>query len=306
MGNIYDGVFRTILNDCRKLIIPIINEIFEENYTGNEEIQFFPNEHFIDQQNMADQERITDTNFTIFGKMQKKYHIECESSLPDGRITIRLFEYDAQIALDEGTLTKETLTVTFPNTAVLYLRTYKKTPDKLNYVIITPGGTVQYDIPIMKVQTYSLNTIFEKHLFMLIPFYIFSHEKNFKVYNSNEQRLAELKAEYRSILERLDKLEQEGIIGAFDKRTIIELSNDVIQEISQKYKNIQKGIGDIMGGALIETEARTILNQGIHQGISQAKKETAIKMLSRGKLTIEEIAEYSGLSIEEIQQLANL
>ena len=99
MGNIYDGVFLTILNDCRKLIIPIINEIFEENYTGNEEIQFFPNEHFIDQQNMADQERITDTNFTIFGKMQKKYHIECESSLPDGRITIRLFEYDAQIAL---------------------------------------------------------------------------------------------------------------------------------------------------------------------------------------------------------------
>ena len=31
---IYDGAFRTILNDCRKLIIPIINEIFGETYTG--------------------------------------------------------------------------------------------------------------------------------------------------------------------------------------------------------------------------------------------------------------------------------
>ena len=116
--------------------------------------------------------------------------------------------------------------MTFPNTAVLYLRTYKKTPDKMKYVIVTPGGTVKYDIPIMKVQKYSLDDIFEKRLLMLIPFYIFSHEKNFKVYNSNEQRLAKLKAEYRSILERLDKLEQEGIIGAFDKRTIIELSGD--------------------------------------------------------------------------------
>lgn len=28
MGNIYDGAFRTILNDCRQLIIPVINEIF--------------------------------------------------------------------------------------------------------------------------------------------------------------------------------------------------------------------------------------------------------------------------------------
>lgn len=179
MSNVYDGVFRTILNDCRKLIIPVINEIFGETYTGKEEIQFFPNEHFLDQQNEADRERITDTNFRIVGRETKKYHIECESSYPDGKITVRLFEYDAQIALDEGEVTEETLTVTFPNTAVLYLRTRKKTPDKMNYVIVTPGGTVQYDIPIMKVQSYSLNDIFEKKLLMLIPFYIFSHEKKF-------------------------------------------------------------------------------------------------------------------------------
>ena len=91
MANIYDGAFRTILNDCRKLIIPVINEIFGECYTGEEEIQFLPNEHFIDRQDDAARERITDTNFTVFGKVQKKYHIECESSYPDGRIMIRLF-----------------------------------------------------------------------------------------------------------------------------------------------------------------------------------------------------------------------
>ena len=41
MANIYDGAFRTILNDCQKLIIPIINEIFGETYTG-EKYSFFP------------------------------------------------------------------------------------------------------------------------------------------------------------------------------------------------------------------------------------------------------------------------
>ena len=306
MANIYDGAFRTILNDCRKLIIPVINEIFRETYTGEEEIQFFPNEHFIDQQDEADRERITDTNFTVFGKTPKKYHIECESSLPDGRITIRLFEYDAQIALDEGEVTEETLTVTFPNTAVLYLRTYQKTPDKMKYVIVTPGGTVQYDVPIMKVQKYSLDDIFEKRLLILIPFYIFSHEKSFPEYNSNERKLAELKAEYQEILERLDGLERRGVIGAFDKRTIIELSGDVIKEIAQKYKNVQKGVGDIMGGALIETEARTILNQGKTQGINENKKQTALKLLKRGKQTVEEIAEDTGLSVTEVEQLAGL
>ena len=302
MANIYDGAFRTILNDCRKLIIPVINEIFGETYIGEEEIQFFPNEHFIDQQDEADRERITDTNFTIFGKIPKKYHIECESSLPDGKITIRLFEYDAQIAFDEGEVTEETLTVTFPNTAVLYLRTYKKTPDKMKYVIITPGGTVQYDVPIMQVQTYSLDDIFEKRLLMLIPFYIFSHEKGFPEYNSNEQKLAELKAEYQEILKRLDELEQQGVIGAFDKRTIIELSGDVIKEIAQKYENVQKGVGDIMGGALIETSARRLKNEAENE----TKKQTALKLLKRGKQTVEEIAEDTGLSITEVEQLAGL
>ena len=302
MGNIYDGAFRTILNDCRKLIIPVINEIFKEHYTGEEEIRFFPNEHFLDQQDAADKERITDTNFQIIGRIAKKYHLECESSLPDGKITVRLFEYDAQIALDEGEVTEETLTVTFPNTAVMYLRAYKKTPDKMKYVIITPGGTVQYDVPIMKVQSYSLDEIFEKRLLMLIPFYIFSHEKSFSEYNNNELKLEELKTEYRMILERLDDLEKQGIIGAFDKRTIIDLSSDVINEIARKYENVQKGIGAMMRGPLIQTEARTILNRGI----SETKKETALRMLKAGKLTVEEIAEYSALSVAEVEQLANL
>ena len=297
MGNIYDGAFRTILNDCRKLIIPVINEIFREEYTGEERIEFLPNEHFLDQQDEADKERITDTNFRVIGKITKKYHLECESSLPDGKITICLFEYDAQIALDEGEVTEETLTVTFPNTAVLYLRNYKKTPDKMKYVIVTPGGTVKYDIPLMKVQNYTLNDIFEKRLLLLIPFYIFSHEKNFPEYNSNEQKLAKLKSEYRYILERLDELEQQGVIGAFDKRTIIELSSDVVKEIAQKYGNVQKGVGDMMSGALIETSARKLKNE--------AKREVAVSLLKMGKLTIEEIAECSELSIAEVEQLAS-
>ncbi len=309
MGDIYDGAFRTILNDCRKLIIPVINEIFGEDYTGYEQIEFLPNEHFIDQQDEADTKRITDTNFWIAGKTTKKYHLECESSYPDGRITIRLFEYDAQIALDEGDVTEETLTVTFPNTAVLYLRVRKKTPDKMRYVIVTPGGTVQYGIPIMKVQAYSLDDIFEKRLLLLIPFYIFSHEGNFPEYDDNAQKLEKLKAEYQDILERLDELEREGAIGAFDKRTIIELSSDVIKEITRKYKNVQKGVGDIMGGALIETTARKIRDEAAREARKEATKEAAIKtalrLLQIKKLTIEEIAIGSGLTVEEVEELAN-
>ena len=76
----------------------------------------------------------------------------------------------------------------------------------------------------------------------------------------------------------------------------------MIKEIAQKYKNVQEGIGDIMSGALIETEARKILNQGI----SETKRNAALNMLKRGKLTVQEIAEDLGLSVAEVELLAGL
>lgn len=60
----------------------------------------------------------------------------------------------------------------------------------------------------------------------------------------------------------------------------------------------------MMRESLIETEARTILNQGKNQGISQKQRETALRMLQDGELSIDKIAKYSGLSITEVEQLA--
>lgn len=55
---------------------------------------------------------------------------------------------------------------------------------------------------------------------------------------------------------------------------------------------------------MIETEARAILKLGIELGIKETKKEVALKILEKGKLTIEEISYCVGLSAAEVEQLA--
>ena len=45
---------------------------------------------------------------------------------------------------------------------MLYLRCYATTPDTLKIQIETPGGTVEYDIPAIKSQQYTLQEIFDK------------------------------------------------------------------------------------------------------------------------------------------------
>ncbi len=97
----YDNVFRTLVNDCPKLLIPFINEVFQEHYSEETPIRFHPNEHFANQKDGKMKKRITDTCFEILDTVPKKYHLECQST-SDSSMLIRMFEYSAQIALDDG------------------------------------------------------------------------------------------------------------------------------------------------------------------------------------------------------------
>jgi len=282
MEDIYDSVFRTLLNDCSKMILPVINEAFGEHYKGNEKIEFFPNEHFIAQQSEEDKKRITDSNFVVYGTNGKKnYHWECQST-QDNKMLVRLFEYDAQIALDSGEIKKETLTITFPNSAVLYLRSTKSTPDEYWYVIKTPGGELKYKVPILKVKSFSIDDIFEKKLYILIPFYIFTHEGRLKGYENDEEKLKHLLDEYTDILTRLDKVLLTGELGEFDKRTIVELSEDVLKQIAMNYQKVQKSVEALMGGFIIETKVKKEINEAREEGRKEERKDnilTSIKNL---------------------------
>lgn len=308
----YDDVFKTLANDCKELLLPVTNEIFHEHFTGDEEIIFYPNEHFLNQQNGTEQERITDTCFEIVGKYRKKYHIECQST-SDSSMLIRMFEYDTQIALDSGELTDHTLNVSFPNSAVLYLRSTASTPDEMHVHIQTPVGELTYPIQVMKLNNYTIEDIFQKNLFFLIPFYIFVHESKFIEYNKDKEKLLSLLHEYADIKNRLDELARCGYISEYVKCTIIDMSKKVLEHIARKYTKVSEGVKSIMGGKVLEYEAKTILKKGIAQGLSQGlsqgrsqgKLEMLIEMVRDGFISIPEAAKRLNLSIEEFQSHLN-
>lgn len=264
----YDDVFRTLLSDCSPLIIPVINEIFGEHYSGREKITFSPNEHFLKQQDGNEEKRITDTSFRIEGKETKKYHLECQSST-DNSMLVRFFEYDTQIALDGGEIKGNILTVTLPHSAVLFLRHHASTPDSLKIRMVTPGGTVEYDIHVIKSQQYTLEKIFGKNLLLLIPFYIFSHEAQFEEYEKDKAKLKLLQAEYEGIKNKLEELSATGTISEYTRCTIMDMSNKVLEHIALKYNSVKEGVKAVMGGKVLEYEAKAIKREGIEQGIEQ-------------------------------------
>ena len=270
----YDDAFRTLLNDCSELIIPVVNEVFGEHYTGKEKIIFGVNEHFLSQDVDNVKKIITDSSFVIIGSdgVQKRYHIECQSTADDSML-VRIFEYDAQIALDSGIVVDSVLTVTFPNSAVIFLRHTGKTPNEMRIRMITPGGSTEYLVPVVKVQKYNLEEIFRKRLLFFIPLYIFSHEKQFPEYESNELKLQKLCEEYAYIQTKLDDLQKTGEVSEFTKSAVCVMTNHVLALIAHKYQKIQEGVENVMRGKIIEYEAKTIRNKAIAEGRAEGKAE---------------------------------
>lgn len=61
----YDDAFRTLLQDCPELVIPLINELFGTDYTGQEAVLSSANEIFIRNPNGKKEKRVTDSNMTL-------------------------------------------------------------------------------------------------------------------------------------------------------------------------------------------------------------------------------------------------
>ena len=290
----YDDVHRTLLNDCPKLIIPVVNEMFQKKHKDNEKVTLLNNEFFINRQGGEQSERITDTHCMIG---TERYHIECESSM-DGTIVVRLFEYDSQIALQSSFQQKDKLVVKFPNTAILYLRHNENTPDQMRIELHVPGASCSYMVPVMKVQNYTIEEIFQKRLFFLIPFHIFTYEKNLKGYDADEDKLSELTRVYDEIIERLNEYVALQVIDEYTKVTIIDMSKKVLEHLAKKYSNVIEGIGAIMGGKILDYEAKDILNQGRAEGLTSI----ICKKLERGD-SVEKIADDLVENVADIQRI---
>ena len=128
----------------------------------------------------------------------------------------------------------------------------------------------------MKVTEYSIEEILAKKLLFLIPFYIFTYEPQFQEIDKSADRLAELTAEYERIATELEKQASEGSIDEFTKKTIMDMSERVLANLAKSYGNIRKGLGTVMGGKILDYEAKRIRNEGWNAGLNAGRNEGVI------------------------------
>ena len=76
----------------------------------------------------------------------------------------------------------------------------------------------------------------------------------------------------------------------------------MLENLAAKYKNVRKGVSDIMGGQVLEHEGKTIYNAGIEEGIRKANLETARRLRQAG-ISDTQIQQFTNLSFEDLSLL---
>ena len=307
----YDDTFRTLLQDCPELVVPLINELFGTNYTGREVVVSNENEIFLRNPERKKEKRVTDSNLTLISLkgISKRYHLECQSTA-DGTMEIRMWEYDAQIALMNKEYRDGVLYVNFPDSAVIYLRSNSNTPEELKICICVGEKEIFYEIPILKVKNYTLNEIFKKQLWLLIPFYIFRYEKEFRKINGDEKRLRSLRMEYENVAARLDQECQSGRMKPITGGALCELANNVVEKLASKYDNVEKEVTEVMGGKVLNYRSKEIFREAMEKGLEEGRLEGSnqktielvTKKYQKGD-SASKIAEDLLMSVEEVEEI---
>ena len=195
-------------------------------------------------------------------------------------------------------------------------RSNPNTPDELKICIRAARKELKYGIPILKVKNYTLEDIFERRLWMLIPFYIFRYEKELSQIDSDEERLEKLRREYERVAEMLDQECKNGRMRSATGGALCELSRTVVEKLASKYKNVEKEVAEVMGGKVLSYRSKELyqeaLAKGIEQGIEQGIDIGIVKGLAnlaagkyqRGE-SVEKIADDLLMTTSEVEELLN-
>lgn len=296
-NTIFDDVFRTMLEKMPELVIPLINEVFGTNYPADIPIEQQRNEH-----QTKSGEKITDSRLKIADKI---YHIECQST-SDTEMVIRMIEYDFAISLESKKIENGRYRIYFPHSCVLYIRGKGKS-DTIGMDIVMPNGQIiKYDLPAIYVENYTTDVIFQKKLLFLLPFYIMRYEKSREKLEKDPEELRELLQEYEKIAGKLED-SLLGRVREAQHRYLVEVIIRISDYIFANSEKTRKGVNAAMGGEVLDLKTDKLINE-IRQDVKEevrdeVKMEIVVYMLKKGINTLEEIADSTNLSLEQVKKI---
>ncbi|MCI5936033.1 MAG: hypothetical protein MRZ65_11055 [Lachnospiraceae bacterium] len=300
-NTIFDDVIRTIQERHPKLLLPLFNEVFHTNYDDNEPIYRLPEEY-----RKVVSKVIADSCNMVQNHV---YHIEFQST-PDGNMVIRMLEYDFMIGLSKIENKDGNFRMKLPQSCIVYIRNTSHQECHAQMELeLADQTTVLYKVPVVHMQNVSLDEIFEKKLYIYLPFYIMRYEKQYALIEQDEKKRAHFYQEYANILERL----QVSLITDISLyRDLYDLMRKLVDYMLKKQVQLKEGVDNIMGGKVLPLPS-DVLREAESRGIVKGEvigKNKNIVSLTRKKyakqMDVKSIADFMEEDETTIQKIVDI
>ena len=170
---LWDEILKAIVDVMPEQLFPLLKEVLGKEYPEGTDIRLLSTEYstYAEAPEEPPGSRLADIVLVVNGT--DYYHLECQMK-NDGSMVIRMVAYDLHVAMQHDTIRNgETgeIIMRFPNSIVIYPEKNASIPDFLRCRLIFHDGSEHiYQIPTVRIQSYSLQEILEKHLDLFIPY----------------------------------------------------------------------------------------------------------------------------------------
>lgn len=209
-----------------------------------------------------------------------------------GALALRIAEYAAGAAFGNVEGTADGARMALPHSAVILLRGDTLSQDNYTIEVVYPGGKIKYGVPIIRGTDYDFCDIMDKRLWLLLPFYGFNFVNSFRRMEESGNT-EEMKQSLKSIVFEITKAARDNKISGYEKAEILLFIKRVLEKLTIKYTVVQKGVDEVMGGKIIDTEVDVAYERG--------KKEDAYQMQAGG-VPIEKIAQYVSKDVATVEE----
>lgn len=266
-------------------LFPLIKELHGKEYPRTAVIRPLATEYAVER---ADTKEITSirADITVLVEERDIYHFECEMK-KDSTMLLRMFEYDVHMALAYGYEDEDgRRVIRFPNSAVLYLQNNRAVPDSLSCMVeFQDGSRHEYRIPVLKVQTYTLEEIRQRHLCVLIPFLPLRFRARLPQSGKNPGRKippGELTEFHREIILILEQEVKDGYLTENNRKTILSLLGKSMIRVFYREESLLEEVLTLTEPILeLEFEKAERLEREVEQLKREWKEKLAEKLAEK-------------------------
>jgi len=247
-----DSALATMVVRLEAYIVPLINELFGESFPDNAKIRILNRKHIHSRMEGSFRRGNTDVIIEVAEALRDEalrlYHFTCEPWF-DKTAIVRCVEHGCVIAEENAKMTTEEITITIPNSGIIFLRPDDRILKKYMVISESPQRSeISYGIPTLQMKDYSIDRLFERKLLILIPFYFFRYVNEFEKIDSDEELLGKMENEVMDINTRLEAMKAKNELTAVQKQVVQEMLLRVTDSLTAEYRNVRKMVDTRMSG----------------------------------------------------------